>query len=307
MITLCYVNFWRGCKFDTMYFTKFIQLNMGPVKEVKPEDNPDILIASCMGNISNVISVNAKCKIFFYGENLNFYPPYNNDKILYKTFDLIVGYKYTDLSKKQIRFPLWLLYYEYYRYDENDNILTYLQNKYNENIKKKKTIFSSIIARHDRGGQRTIICDEISKYGELMAPSTYRKNTASIGKTSNDKINYLSNVKYNVCPENSVFEGYCTEKIFQALESGTIPLYWGTDFPEPEIINKNKYCFCDIYNREAMEKSIHNVVNNPEQYIEGDLFTKEAGEKINIFYSTLIENIILGIYPSVKFKIPKLK
>ena len=56
-----------------------------------------------------------------------------------------------------------------------------------------------------------------------------------------------------------------------------------------------------------MEKSIHNVVNNPEQYIEGELFTKEAGEKINIFYSTLIENIILGIYPSVKFKIPKLK
>jgi len=296
MITLSYINFWKQ-SFDTMYFTRFIEENIGHVKQVSLEDNPDILIASCLGNINNVINiknVKAKCKIFFYGENLNLHPPYNNDKLLYDIFDLIVGYKYTDLSKKQIRFPLWLLYYEYYRYDENDNILTHLQNKYNENIKKKKTIFSSIIARHDRGGQRTIICDEISKYGELMAPSTYRKNTASIGKTSNDKINYLSNVKYNVCPENSVFEGYCTEKIFQALEGGTIPLYWGTDLPEPEIINKNKYCFCNINNREAMKKSIQNVVKNPEKYIEGELFTKQAGEKIQLFYSTLLENITIS-------------
>lgn len=32
---------------------------------------------------------------------------------------------------------------------------------------------------------------------------------------------------------------YFTEKIFQALEGGTIPIYWAIDFPEPEIINKN--------------------------------------------------------------------
>ena len=294
MITLSYVNFWKQA-FDTMYFTRFIEENIGPVKLVRLEDNPDILLSSCMGNINNVKNVTAKCKIFFYGENLNFYPPYNNDKILLDTFDLIVGFKYSNLSKKQIRFPLWLIYYNYYKYDKNDNILTHLQNKYNENIKKEKTIFSCIIARHDSGGQRTIICDEISKYGELMAPSTYRKNTKSIGNTGNDKINYLSKVKYNVCPENSVYEGYCTEKMLQAFEGGTTPLYWGTDLPEPEIINKNKYCFCDINNKEAMKKSIHNVVKNPQQYIEGELFTKQAGEKIQLFYSTLLENILLVI------------
>ena len=42
-------------------------------------------------------------QLFFYGENLNRFPPYNNDKLLYETFDLIVGFKYNDLSKKQIR------------------------------------------------------------------------------------------------------------------------------------------------------------------------------------------------------------
>ena len=294
MITLSYVNFWKQ-SFDTMYFTRFIEENIGHVKQVSLEDNPDILIASCLGNINNVINiknVKAKCKILFYGENLNLHPPYNNDKLLYDIFDLIVGFKYTDLSKKQIRFPLWLMYYNYYKYDEKDNILTNLQSKYNENIKKEKSIFSCIIARHDRGGQRTIICDEISKYGELMAPSNYRKNTTMPG---DDKIKYLTKVKYSVCPENSVFEGYFTEKLFQALEGGTVPLYWGIDLPEPGIINKNKYCFCDINNREDMKKSIHNVVKNPEQYIEGELFSKKAGEKIQVFYSTLLENILLAM------------
>ena len=40
-----------------------------------------------------------------------------------------------------------------------------------------------------------------------------------------------------------------------------------------------------------MKKSIHNVVKNPEQYIEGEIFTKQAGEKIQIFYSTLLDSI----------------
>ena len=109
MITIAYINYWNDSHNDN-YFTKFIEENIGPVKNVNPTENPDILIASCMGNINNVQNIKAKCKLFYYGENLNRYPPYNNDKLLYDTFDIIVGFKNTDLSKKQIRFPLWLMY-----------------------------------------------------------------------------------------------------------------------------------------------------------------------------------------------------
>ena len=187
------------------------------------------------------------------------------------------------------------MYYHYYKYNENDNILTYIQNKYNENIKKQKDIFGTIIARHDRGGQRTLIFNELSKYGNIKAPGTYRKNTQSIGNTHNDKINYISRGTYNICPENSCYEGYFTEKIFQAFEGGTIPLYWAVDLPEPEIINKNKYCFCDINNKEILEQSIENVCKNPTQYIDGELFTKNAGKQIQLFYSILLENVLLKI------------
>ena len=290
MITIAYVNYWDDPHNDS-YLTNFISENIDTVKRVKPQELPDILIASCSGNIDTVRKIEAGCKIFYYGENLDRSPPYNNDELLYDTFDLIVGFKQTDLSKKHIRFPLWLMYYHYYNYNDNDNILTYIQNRYNENVKKRKDFFCSIIARHDQGGQRAIICNEMSKYGVIKAPSKYRNNTKAIGSTHDDKINYISSGTYNICPENSCYEGYFTEKIFQALEGGTIPLYWGIGLPEPEIINKNKYCFCNIQNRVELEKSIHDVINNPNKYTEGELFTNNAGEKIQLFYSTLLENI----------------
>ena len=291
MITIAYINYWKDDK--DHYFTKFIKHNIGATKIVSADENPDILISSCMGNINNVRNVKAKCKLFFYGENLNRFPPYNNDNLLYNTFDLIVGFKYTDLSRKQIRFPLWLMYYNYYEYDVNDNILTYIQDKYNINIMKKKDFLGSVVARHDRGGQRIKIYNELNKYGTVKAPGTFLKNTQPIGNTHNDKINFISNGLCNICPENSCFEGYFTEKIFQAFEGGTIPLYWGIDLPEPEIINKNKYCFCDVNNMDSLQKSVQNVCIHPDQYIQGNLFTEKSAEHIKTFYSTLLKHLLL--------------
>ena len=122
-----------------------------------------------------------------------------------------------------------------------------------------------------------------------MCPGDFMNNTTKIGKTQKDKINYISNGLYNICPENSVYEGYITEKIFQALEAGTIPLYWGYDLPEKDIINNNKYCFCDINNN--LEQQIKHVILNKNKYIEGNIFNDNAKNIIEIYYNDLIENI----------------
>ena len=127
MITIAYINFWEQ-PHDEMWMSKFISNNIDEVKIVKYNENPDILFASVDGNINNVVNSIAKCKIFFYGENLNRYPPYNNDTLLQNTFDLIIGFKYTNLEKKQIRFPLWLMYYDYYNCNSKDNIITYIES-----------------------------------------------------------------------------------------------------------------------------------------------------------------------------------
>ncbi|MAN25629.1 MAG: hypothetical protein CME10_15315 [Gemmatimonadetes bacterium] len=131
----------------------------------------------------------------------------------------------------------------------------------------------------------------LEKYGTIKSPGKFKNNTLKIGPTSKDKIEYISNSLYNICCENSSFEGYCTEKIFQALEAGTIPLYWGNDLPEKNIIERHKYVFCDINNAESLESSIEYVCKNSNQYLCGAVFTKDASKHIKSFYDILITSI----------------
>jgi len=294
MITLSYVNFWKDPTNDT-YFTDFINTNIGNVKLIDYTDNPDILIASINGDINIVKNSKAKCKLFYYGENLNRFHPYNNEQLLIDTFDLIVGFKYTNLEKKQIRFPLWLMYYKFYNYTPEHNLIDYIETKYKENIKKEhKKISTTLICRHDRGGQRTKIYNEIVKhnYCNIYCPGIFNHNTIDkLGLKVEDKINYIAKSIYNICPENSAFEGYFTEKIIHAFEGGTIPLYWAIDLPEKGLLNEHKYCFCDIDNPIKLREKIKHVMTNSNYYLKGNVFTDDAPEIISNYYNTLITNI----------------
>lgn len=47
-------------------------------------------------------------------------------------------------------------------------------------------------------------------------------------------------------PENADAEGYVTEKLFQSIRSGCIPLYRRSNYnPEPEILDHNAILFFD--------------------------------------------------------------
>jgi len=292
MITISYINFWSK-EYNNIYFTKFINKNIDTVNIVNNNDNPDILICSWMCNINNVITINAKIKLFFYGENLNRYPPYNNIELLKSTFDLIIGFKYDDKDNKILRFPLWLLYYPYYNMNDKDNnIINYLETSHKLNNSIDKPYLGALIARHDNGGQRRILLSELSKYGKVLCPSIYNNNCKKINKGNNAKLDFLKYTKYNICPENSLFEGYFTEKIFQALEAGTIPIYWAINEPETDILNRNKYCFIkNINDKDEVNTKIKDVIENPESYIDGNIFNDDAYTIISKYYDNLIKEI----------------
>jgi len=48
-------------------------------------------------------------------------------------------------------------------------------------------------------------------------------------RTSNDKISAISRYMFNMAFENTVEPGYVTEKPFEALTAGTVPVYFGHD------------------------------------------------------------------------------
>jgi len=51
----------------------------------------------------------------------------------------------------------------------------------------------------------------------------------NISKMHNNKEEELSYYLFNICFENSIETGYVTEKVFDALLSGTVPVYFGDD------------------------------------------------------------------------------
>jgi hypothetical protein len=304
MVKIAYYNYWQDNENDK-WISKFIKNNIcNNIEHVLYNQNPHILICSVMGNINNVINIKAKIKILVIGENTNLRPMYNNEKLLYQIFDIILGFKNTNIKNKRIRFPLWLMYYDYYNLNnDNNNILTFIKNNRILNLNKNKTFFGSCVARHDFGGQRTKIYNEISKYGNILCPSNFNHNTTNIGPITIDKINFISNGIYNICPENSKNKGYCTEKIFHALESGTIPLYWGNDLPEKEILNKNCYCFINVDDTNDIKYKINDVIKNKDKYLKNELFTIQSKYVINNFYNTLSWQIKLKLKLIPKQKI----
>ena len=140
----------------------------------------------------------------------------------------------------------------------------------------------------------------MTKYTNVLCPSNFKHNTNNIGQHNQDKINFISKTTYNICPENSKFEGYHTEKIFHALEAGCIPIYWAIDKPEKEIINENCYCWVNPNNINEFTKNIKDVIENKNKYINKNIFTPQAKYLIENFYNTLKYQIQLKLE-----KVPK--
>ena len=297
MIRVSYTNFWSDPTNDR-YLSNFINKNIEDIVEVHPLNNPDIIFFSCFGDISLAKKLKAKCKIFYYGENPDRYEPYNNFDKLKQYFDLIIGFRPSYNDSSVIRFPLWLMYYNTYNINDFNNIVDHIEREYFKNKYINKKYFATIVAKKSSTKpSRNIIYKEMSKHGDVIAPKGLIFGNENIERPKNvsEKINFIKNSLYNICPENSSYPGYCTEKVFQALEAGTIPVYWGSSNPESKIINENKYCFTDINNQGRLTSSITNSINNPEKHTEKKVFKAQAKENIQGMYDNLKKSILNNI------------
>jgi len=123
----------------------------------------------------------------------------------------------------------------------------------------------------------------------------------SIGSDFKDKIDFIKTTIFNICPENSITNGYCTEKIFHSLEAGCIPIYWGSK-PEPTILNDKCYLLIDEkLNKQKIQEDIKNLINNYKNYVVDNIFKDNAKFEIERMYCEF-EN---GIRELIKIKIPE--
>jgi len=222
------------------WFRKFINQN-----EILGDSKKSIAFFSLFGEKLPMYINHSNVKIFYTGENVH-----RNEFIRYKNYgfdcgvDIALGFDYKHDNPKYLRFPLWILYELSSKIDAKE-IKAICDNLSYHSLKEEPLRFCSLVSSSDSNGLRKEIYDALSELGKISCGGNFFNNTNELKTTCKDnKISYLKYFKFNICPENSDAEGYVTEKIFQAIQSGSIPIYWGSNNnPEPDVINKNAVIF----------------------------------------------------------------
>lgn len=225
-------------------------------------------------------------KIFFSGENLEpnishknirndylniRYYWFNIRKNLYKDYlldeaDLSLGYANKNFDN-YLRFPLWIMYLFDPRSKYSDIQAKVLEINKSRNLALKDFI---CINRHDLFGLRTKICNDLGNKFTITYAGKWRNNTNELWENyDNDKLRYLNLFKFNICPENMDAPYYCTEKLFDSLRCGCIPIYAGClNNPEPEIINKNFVIFWDLDGDNSEQIKLVSRLSKDENYYQ---------------------------------------
>ena len=189
-----------------------------------------VALCSVFGEREVLDRVEADVRGFFSGENLHHsHRAQYADYMLSgkRPFDLGLGFDVFE-NDRYLRFPLWLIYT--FEPDSTREAIIKRCEEMCHPVVTGKDQFCALIARSDRNGIRRAMYDSISSLGRVDCPSALIHNDERlVEQYQDDKIAYLRHYKFNICPENSSSYGYTTEKLFEAVTAGCIPVYWGND------------------------------------------------------------------------------
>ena len=304
ILKLKFINWWSTGHED--FFRKFIENYIGIKTEIV-DKNADILFISVFYKqspheyVKNNPSV--KLKIFFTGEDtLSKYSRGNGSDHYYLNFaDICLGFKYIE-HPNYIRFPLWLTYINIEKFNMGKSCLPF--NKLLNFSPNKTNEFCCLLANHDSNNTRTNIVKTLNKYKLITSGTKIFKNNKDIqcktlgcGKGEYGKQLFLNNFKFNICSESSINPGYVSEKIFECIIGGCIPIYNCKDdvMIEPDILNNNFIIKYNDNNYDEILKKVIDLDSNPElfnKFIKQKPLIENAYENIIKYYDRLKNQIL---------------
>ena len=219
IINIKYLDFWPDFKYEDSNIHKILEEKY----EVVLSQKPDYIIFSEYGGRNYGFENKFNCiKIFISEENSD--PDFSNTD-----YAIGVHYNYTDKGDR------------YFRKPTETPQLSAIHSVYNVtqikgiDIKKKK--FCAWVVSNGEANVRNLFYDKLSLYKKVDSGGRFKNN---VGGPVKNKLKFLSNYKFSICFENSKSEGYISEKLFEAFEAGTIPIYYGDD-TVLQLINNKAY------------------------------------------------------------------
>lgn len=217
-------------------------------------------------------------------------------------FQLSLGFDEI-IHPQYMRFPFWLMWTLFPATVDYKMIRQHVEqaNHICPEIEGKK--FCAYVCSHDDLNRKRIH-SEFDAIDTLNCPGRLFHNDDSLKTDYNDdKIEYLRHFKFNLTPENSDYENYVTEKLFEAIASGTVPIYNGSNNnPEPDIINRDAVIFIKLGqdNPDAVRlvRELHRDDKKYHDFACQPRYKNGAAEKIWWYYETL-ENKLREIIANI--------
>jgi hypothetical protein len=187
---------------------------------------------------------------------------------------LSMGFDHT-ISETYLRFPLWLLYINWFNTDPflpgNPSLipLDRCMTPYREELPKKK--FCIFIVSNGGQKARNDAFDWLSSYKKVDSAGQHKNNMGDVlpkgsGGFEMAKFKLLQDYKFSLTYENIVQNGYTTEKILHAKAAGCIPIYWGDPLVEEDFDINGCIDARDIKTRDELIRVVRNVDTNDHIY-----------------------------------------
>lgn len=257
-----FYNCWEQ-PYEQMYWNQFI------TSHCKLPIGKTIAIFSVFGERYVIDKVSADVKIFYSAENLKRVEAadYADHALGNKSIDLAMGFEVFE-DPRYIRFPLWMDYVFPADSTEED-IRRICKQLRHPNIEGKDK-FCCMIASNSADGLRKEMFEQISHIAKVDSAGRYLHNDDSLQKEfADNKTAYMQKYALNICPENTSAYGYTTEKVFEAISVGCIPIYWGADFADKTVINEDAIIRWNrIDGGKSALKQIEDLYANPKSMLD---------------------------------------
>lgn len=238
----------------------------------------------------------APIKLFFTQENTHVqwsaWQQFENIWEREPSLSFTCGFDYVDDNPQYMRFPYWLEHI-FGPMATRQEIADFV-NMHNVADLTSRSKDCTFICKKDYFGDRAVLADMVEQIMPMSYPSDFRHNDDDMrGKFNDDKIAYLRQFKFNLCPENTNNRGYVTEKIFEAIKAGCVPIYWGNEgYPEPDILNPKAIVYLDKDNPTDGLALLRTLYEDPKAYAEfasQPRFLPGAADKIYAYYVRMEE------------------
>lgn len=197
------------------------------VEIVDFREKPDIIFFSLFGYDDHF-----KCR-----DAVRVYVTQENDVPNFNICDYGLSFHDIKFGERSFRLPNYCYH--------NDAFSNLRAGKRMECESPEKRDFCSVVISNNifTSPERFEYWDKISQYKAVASGGELNNN---IGGPVADKFEFLSRYKFNLAFENSLVDGYTTEKIVDAFYAGTVPIYWGNrqvtkDFNPDAFIRINDF------------------------------------------------------------------